>query len=251
MAPSSFSPISQLSAVPPTPESDTTVCSPDNRNHYFSPSEAPPDPSPVMPQKRKAGRKPLYKTAQERRDRNRRAQLAFRARRSDYLTRLEETCRSLEGVVVELQESNRVANDALNRERSKVKYLERLLQRSSSLTMRQHPPSMHFSSTEPFSVPVDDSAASMATHGVCYPSFPNDRSLTFLEQQFSPASQSTNLSNALFPQNLLGLSQGYDPLRTSSMASVPDTFSQQSLQTPLLENLEYQSSSASSPSPFW
>jgi hypothetical protein len=128
---------SSRSLIPPTPDSDfaNSPQSPHNICHLSSGLSE--EPQIAVPQKRKAGRKPLYKTAQERRDRNRRAQLAFRARRSDYLARLEHTCRSLESVVAELQESNRVANDALARERNKVRCLERILQCPSAFSSQQ------------------------------------------------------------------------------------------------------------------
>lgn len=87
------------------------------------PQESRPKPSGGS----KAGRKPIYTTDQERRDRNRRAQLAFRARRSDYLAKLEEKCRSLEDLVARLKESERAATEALSRERANVIRLEQML----------------------------------------------------------------------------------------------------------------------------
>lgn len=128
---------SSRSLIPPTPESDFSDSPQSPHNICLSSSGLADEPLNAVPQKRKAGRKPLYKTAQERRDRNRRAQLAFRARRSDYLARLEHTCRSLESVVAELQESNRVTNDALVRERNKVRCLERMLQCPSTFSSQQ------------------------------------------------------------------------------------------------------------------
>lgn len=200
--------------IPPTPESDTTTSpwSP----HTISDKEPPikngsPEPQPVVPQKRKAGRKPLYKTAQERRDRNRRAQLAFRARRSDYLARLEETCRSLQEVVVELQESNRMANDDLARERNKVKHLERLFRSLSAPNVASQSisgGSTIYPSSSAISIPTSDNTCSGA-QGVSSQLFPQEFSLITLEQQFSP-SNSTILSPpalnaALINQNYLGM----------------------------------------------
>lgn len=190
--------------IPPTPESDITA-SPQSPRQIFDPTNInSPDHQPLAPQKRKAGRKPLYKTAQERRDRNRRAQLAFRARRSDYLARLEDTCRSLENVVVELQESNRAANDALARERSKVKYLESMIRNSQrSLSA--------FSSNSAITIPSadNDTLSASAGHRVSFPLFPQEHSLITLEQQFSPAtstSQSFHPPNkVVFPENYLGM----------------------------------------------
>ena len=171
------------------------------------------DPQSNPPQKRKAGRKPLYKTAQERRDRNRRAQLAFRARRSDYLGRLEETCRSLEHVVVELQESNRAANDALSRERNKVKYLERMLQSTSANFSSPQIP-LHFTTSV---LPMDNNVMSASLQqqqqqGVSFPPpIPRFHSLITLEQQMSRTTQSqtiqsqNDMNSLLFPENYLGM----------------------------------------------
>ena len=194
--------------IPPTPESDITN-SPQSP-HITSSHMQSDEPQSNLPQKRKAGRKPLYKTAQERRDRNRRAQLAFRARRSDYLARLEETCRSLENVVVELQESNRAANDALTRERNRVKYLERMLQ-SSSPTFSSPQISLNFATSLP---PTDNNVMSATgQQGVSFPP-PISRlhSLITLEQQISPTTPSSqtmpsqnDLNSLLFPENYLGM----------------------------------------------
>jgi len=182
--PSSMNPFgSPTIIIPPTPESDITA-SPQSPRHISNPtnSDLADHQQSVVPLKRKAGRKPLYKTAQERRDRNRRAQLAFRARRSDYLARLEDTCRSLENVVVELQESNRAANDALAQERSRVKYLENMLRSRRSVSVFQP-------SNPAITVPTTDNnhtlSASSAGHRVSFPLFPQEHSLITLEQHFS------------------------------------------------------------------
>jgi hypothetical protein len=165
--------------IPPTPESDSS-------DSPQSPSASENVNHEIIPPKRKAGRKPLYKTAQERRDRNRRAQLAFRARRSDYLTKLEETCRSLENVVIELQESNRTTNDALARERAKVRLLERMLQSQSTRLSSQG----FLGST--IGIPIDPASSGqpVATH-----------SLIALEQ-FGISDSNMNI---LFPENPLGM----------------------------------------------
>ncbi|KAG0173650.1 hypothetical protein DFQ30_007272 [Apophysomyces sp. BC1015] len=49
--------------------------------------------------------------SEQRKDRNRLAQAAFRARRSKYTQSIEQTLLRLDKVVEELQESNRVANE--------------------------------------------------------------------------------------------------------------------------------------------
>jgi len=167
------------------------------------------EPQSNLPQKRKAGRKPLYTTPEQRRDRNRRAQLAFRARRSDYLARLEENCRSLENVVVELRESNRVANDALSHERNKVKYLERML-RSLLETICSPQIPLNFA----IFPSMDDNVASATGQQVVSfpPPLPRLHSLVTLEQQISPTTPSSqtmpsqnDLNSLLFPENYLGM----------------------------------------------
>jgi hypothetical protein len=187
---------SPRSLIPPTPETDfsTSPQSPrfSNPNHS---GEIPP----TTPQRRKAGRKPLYKTAQERRDRNRRAQLAFRARRSDYLSRLEETCRSLETVVMELQESNRATNDALTRERSQVKYLQHILQNQPRLNQQN---TQMFPSNSAITAPAENNIqAAPAGQAASSQSFPQAHSLISLEQQFTPQTPQTPINELGFIEN--------------------------------------------------
>jgi hypothetical protein len=197
------------SLVPPTPESEFSN-SPQSP-HSHDPCDPPPnrseEPKSGVPQKRKAGRKPLYKTAQERRDRNRRAQLAFRARRSDYLAKLEETCRSYELIVAELQESNRAANDALARERNKVKYLERILSQNALLFSSPHQ-APTFPSVAAISLPADGntSSAPAAQQGVSLLPFLQVHSLITLEQQISPiTTPPPSIHDFLYPENYLGM----------------------------------------------
>ena len=203
---------SSPSLVPPTPESDITNSPRSPHSKFEASAISPGEPQlAATPQKRKAGRKPLYKTAQERRDRNRRAQLAFRARRSDYLARLEETCRSLENVVMELQQSNRVANDALNRERNKVKCLERMLQATHVYAPQQNVPIIFSpTSTTAIAIPTDNNIIGPQTGGQQGASnshiFSQAQSLISLEQQFSPTMPSSaTLNNVLFTDNYLGM----------------------------------------------
>lgn len=204
---------SPLSLIPPTPESDISNSPQSSPIKCDLSDNSPIDQhsAPATTQKRKAGRKPLYKTAQERRDRNRRAQLAFRARRSDYLARLEETCRSLENVVMELQQSNRAANDALTRERNKVRCLERVLQTSQLYTAQQEIPILFPPASSAIAIPADNNTVSTQVggqHGTSNSQmFPQAHSLISLEQQFSPSSSSpsTGMNNGLFTENYLGM----------------------------------------------
>ncbi|KAI2359354.1 hypothetical protein LOY91_006845, partial [Ophidiomyces ophidiicola] len=58
-----------------------------------SSSASTPEPDTTAaaahPPKRKGGRKPIYATSEERKQRNRQAQAAFRERRSEYIKQLE------------------------------------------------------------------------------------------------------------------------------------------------------------------
>jgi hypothetical protein len=117
----------------------------------------------------------------------------------------------LENVVVELQESNRAANDALTRERTKVKYLERFLQTSCQ-------PQLSFSASPQFgvnfSLPTENNVimSSAGQQGVSFPLYLQLQFLTTLEQQISPTRTSPiqqsrdAMSQLLFPENYLGMS---------------------------------------------
>jgi hypothetical protein len=112
----------------PTPNSDAAI----------SPGSQPRvvDPRPRLKSsgKSKADRKPVYRTAEERPERNKRARLAFRARRSEYF---EEKCRSLEDLVAQLKESERAENEALALERAKFIRFELML-RTRTVTLWLH-----------------------------------------------------------------------------------------------------------------
>ena len=204
-SPTAFNPITPESNHGHSPES-TLIDSPQSpQKEYETPDNRAEDTESEPPKKKsKAGRKPLYKTAQERRDRNRRAQLAFRARRSDYLARLEETCRSLENVVVELQESNRTANDALIRERNRVKYLERLLQNSLTSFNLQHSVPNLFNAS---SIPADNGGVPPLVEQQGVSAYPllQDLSLITLDQQFPQSSVQHNMYNSYLSQTFLGM----------------------------------------------
>ncbi|MCJ1337859.1 hypothetical protein MMC09_003143 [Bachmanniomyces sp. S44760] len=78
-------------------------------------------------QKRKGGRKPIYATSEERKQRNRQAQAAFRERRTEYIKQLETTIRHQEETVQKLQQSHRSAADECLMLRYKNSLLERIL----------------------------------------------------------------------------------------------------------------------------
>lgn len=78
-------------------------------------------------QKRKGGRKPIYATSEERKQRNRQAQAAFRERRTEYIKQLESTIKHHEETLQNLQNSHRNAADECLMLRYKNSLLERIL----------------------------------------------------------------------------------------------------------------------------
>ncbi|KAJ5773981.1 hypothetical protein N7457_008877 [Penicillium paradoxum] len=78
-------------------------------------------------QKRKGGRKPIYATSEERKQRNRQAQAAFRERRTEYIRQLETTIKRNEESLQSLQQSHRTAADECLMLRYKNSLLERIL----------------------------------------------------------------------------------------------------------------------------
>ncbi|CAK7202139.1 hypothetical protein SEUCBS139899_004859 [Sporothrix eucalyptigena] len=80
-----------------------------------------------QPIKRKGGRKPIYATSEERKQRNRQAQAAFRERRTEYIKQLEETIRVHEQNLHNLQTAHRHAADECLMLRYKNSLLERIL----------------------------------------------------------------------------------------------------------------------------
>ncbi|KND87961.1 hypothetical protein TOPH_07391 [Tolypocladium ophioglossoides CBS 100239] len=77
--------------------------------------------------KRKGGRKPIYATSEERKQRNRQAQAAFRERRTEYIKQLEETIRVHESNLHNLQTAHRTAAEECLMLRYKNSLLERIL----------------------------------------------------------------------------------------------------------------------------
>ncbi|KAH8673844.1 hypothetical protein BX600DRAFT_536468 [Xylariales sp. PMI_506] len=96
------------------------VSSPDHENGPSTAQEA-------QPVKRKGGRKPIYATSEERKQRNRQAQAAFRERRTEYIKQLEETIRVHESNLSNLQAAHRSAADECLMLRYKNSLLERIL----------------------------------------------------------------------------------------------------------------------------
>ena len=107
---------------------------------------AEPSQEPAPPQKRKGGRKPvrskvdmwqdmclntdvsqIYATSEERKQRNRQAQAAFRERRTEYIKQLEANIKQNEDTLSTLQQSHRSAADECLMLRYKNSLLERIL----------------------------------------------------------------------------------------------------------------------------
>jgi len=90
----------------------------------------------VPVQKRKGGRKPIYATSEERKQRNRQAQAAFRERRTEYIKQLENTIKHHEETLQTLQQSHRNAADECLMLRYKNSLLERILLEKGTYTQR-------------------------------------------------------------------------------------------------------------------
>lgn len=84
----------------------------------------------------------IYATSEERKQRNRQAQAAFRERRTEYIKQLESTIKHHEETLQNLQNSHRNAADECLMLRYKNSLLERvLLEKGTDLVIReaQHP----------------------------------------------------------------------------------------------------------------
>ncbi|KOS18581.1 hypothetical protein ESCO_000152 [Escovopsis weberi] len=81
----------------------------------------------IQQPKRKGGRKPIYATSEERKQRNRQAQAAFRERRTEYIKQLEEAIRAHETSLHNLQAAHRNAAEECLMLRYKNSLLERIL----------------------------------------------------------------------------------------------------------------------------
>lgn len=69
----------------------------------------------------------IYATSEERKQRNRQAQAAFRERRTEYIKQLEQTIQQHEENLANLQQSHRTAADECLMLRYKNSLLERIL----------------------------------------------------------------------------------------------------------------------------
>ncbi|KAL9015939.1 MAG: hypothetical protein Q9185_006685 [Variospora sp. 1 TL-2023] len=109
---------------PKTEEADEDSFS-DSSHDFDGPEEYVQEAAQV--QKRKGGRKPIYATSEERKQRNRQAQAAFRERRTEYIKQLETTIKQHEDSLQSLQQSHRHAADECLMLRYKNSLLERIL----------------------------------------------------------------------------------------------------------------------------
>ncbi|UZP43796.1 hypothetical protein NXS19_011608 [Fusarium pseudograminearum] len=110
----------------PRDETDSLVGSSPEGDHHPAITSANATQEPQQP-KRKGGRKPIYATSEERKQRNRQAQAAFRERRTEYIKQLEETIRVHESNLHNLQAAHRTAADECLMLRYKNSLLERIL----------------------------------------------------------------------------------------------------------------------------
>ncbi|KAK3905093.1 hypothetical protein C8A05DRAFT_13069 [Staphylotrichum tortipilum] len=92
-----------------------------------APAAPPQQQAESQQPKRKGGRKPIYATSEERKQRNRQAQAAFRERRTEYIKQLEEAIRTHEQNLANLQAAHRHAADECLMLRYKNSLLERIL----------------------------------------------------------------------------------------------------------------------------
>ncbi|KID86535.1 MEAB protein [Metarhizium guizhouense ARSEF 977] len=115
---------------PPRDESDDSADSTPEREQNASATVSGNSNNAVQDAqqpKRKGGRKPIYATSEERKQRNRQAQAAFRERRTEYIKQLEETIRIHESNLHNLQSAHRNAADECLMLRYKNSLLERIL----------------------------------------------------------------------------------------------------------------------------
>ncbi|KAL8802526.1 MAG: hypothetical protein Q9182_003766 [Xanthomendoza sp. 2 TL-2023] len=116
---------------PPVPPPKTETV--DDEESFSDSSQEFDGPEPynvqetAQVQKRKGGRKPIYATSEERKQRNRQAQAAFRERRTEYIKQLETTIKQHEESLQSLQQSHRHAADECLMLRYKNSLLERIL----------------------------------------------------------------------------------------------------------------------------
>ncbi|KAL8710371.1 MAG: hypothetical protein Q9225_007296 [Loekoesia sp. 1 TL-2023] len=112
-------------APPPKTEEPDEDSFSDSSHEFDGPEEYVQETAQV--QKRKGGRKPIYATSEERKQRNRQAQAAFRERRTEYIKQLETTIKQHEDSLQNLQQSHRHAADECLMLRYKNSLLERIL----------------------------------------------------------------------------------------------------------------------------
>jgi hypothetical protein len=79
-------------------------------------------------------RRKIYATSEERKQRNRQAQAAFRERRTEYIKQLESTIKHHEETLQSLQQSHRSAADECLMLRYKNSLLERILLEKGALS---------------------------------------------------------------------------------------------------------------------
>ncbi|EGS20405.1 putative sequence-specific DNA binding protein [Thermochaetoides thermophila DSM 1495] len=121
------SPEGEAPAQPPASAAPAASSTPaaSNDNNASGAGVSAQQPENQQP-KRKGGRKPIYATSEERKQRNRQAQAAFRERRTEYIKQLEEAIRTHEQNLANLQAAHRHAADECLMLRYKNSLLERI-----------------------------------------------------------------------------------------------------------------------------
>ncbi|KAL8899358.1 MAG: hypothetical protein Q9192_001611 [Flavoplaca navasiana] len=122
-----MSALNDLPVPPPKTEDVDEESFSDSSQEFDGPDQYNGTQETAQVQKRKGGRKPIYATSEERKQRNRQAQAAFRERRTEYIKQLETTIKQHEDSLQSLQQSHRHAADECLMLRYKNSLLERIL----------------------------------------------------------------------------------------------------------------------------
>jgi hypothetical protein len=138
--------------------------------------------------KRKGGRKPIYATSEERKQRNRQAQAAFRERRTEYIKHLEATIKNHEEQLAQLQHSHRNAADECLMLRYKNSLLERILV-EKSIDVNAELQAKNFAQAGPLHVPTTSAAQSPVHRAVMNRRHQARRSSSGLAPKIEPGAQ--------------------------------------------------------------
>ncbi|KAI9814139.1 MAG: hypothetical protein M1832_005950 [Thelocarpon impressellum] len=233
------------------PERDPSLSSTD------SSAEPEPEPEQFLPehtavQKRKGGRKPIYATSEERKQRNRQAQAAFRERRTEYIKQLEATIKHHEESLQNLQQSHRSAADECLMLRYKNSLLERILLEKGIDVQAELNAKGDYGQPGTPAVPGPGPAPAPgpAAHAPAV-----QRAIMNRHQQArrSMAGVSVNtkleMPNTMVPQGASPQLQPTPPSQTSSPSSVSQSFAVQGTMTPPVSDVPLQQQRQAPPRP--